>query len=76
MRHDKFWLEAVKISVSIAKSEQSSGRRLPEGAATLMEAMTHNLSNQLRTSNKPSETGLQGMSTIQPSQQDGCQLSC
>ncbi len=36
-----FWLVLPKILVSIAKSEQSSGRRLPEGAATIVETMIH-----------------------------------
>jgi len=36
-----------------------SSHRLPEGAATLLEAMTHDPSNKLRMSNKTNGTGLQ-----------------
>jgi len=48
-----FWLVSVKILVSIAKilvsiakSEQSSGHRLPEGAATIVETMTHKMTGR------------------------------
>jgi len=46
----KFRLESLRVN-------KAPGRRLPEGAATLVEAMTHNPSNQPRTSNKPSKQG-------------------
>jgi len=49
---EKFQLESPKVN-------KAPGRRLPEGAATLVEAMTHNPGYQLRTGNKPDETGLQ-----------------
>jgi len=49
---EKFWLESPKVN-------KAPGRRLPEGAATLVEAMTHNPGYQLRTGNKPDGMGLQ-----------------
>jgi len=49
---EKFRLESPKVN-------KAPGCRLPEGAATLVEAMTHNPGYQLRMGNKPDGTGLQ-----------------
>ncbi len=49
----------MRVLVRIAKSEQNPSCSLPEGAATLMEAMTHNPSDKLRTSNKSNGMGFQ-----------------
>ena len=49
---EKFRLESPKVN-------KAPGGRLPEGAATLMETMTHNPGYQLRMGNKPDRTGLQ-----------------
>ena len=49
---EKFWLEPPKVN-------KTPGHRLPEGVATLMEAMTHNPGYQLRMGTKLDRTGLQ-----------------
>ena len=49
---ERFQLESPKVN-------KAPGRRLPEGAATLVEAMTHNPGYQLETGNNPDRTGLQ-----------------
>jgi len=49
---EKFRLESPKVN-------KAPGGRLPEGAATLVEAMTHDLGYQLETGNNPDRTGLQ-----------------
>jgi len=49
---EKFRLESPKVN-------KAPGRRLPVGAVTLVEAMTHDPGYQLRMGNKLDGTGLQ-----------------